>query len=338
MANTSSRPANLHDVARIAGVSYQTVSRVINNHPYVSDDTRERVLQAIEALNYHPNRAARSLITGRSQTLQIVTTDLNFHNPIASMVNTAHKHGYQMGLSHIPPTSNPDELRQFIYDLKSRPTDGLLIISIFTNFNLDEFKRLCSGVIPFVQVGGSPDPGTPSVMIDQRFGARLSAEHLISLGHRNIAAVPGPLGNYDARMRHEATQAVLAENGLSLTASVEGVFTPASGYQNVMQIFEQKKKFTALICGNDEMAVGAIHALNERGLKVPQDVSVVGFDDIPSSSFVNPPLTTVRQDFITLGDLSVDHLVALIKDPEKPNFQRTIYPQLMVRKSTQQVR
>lgn len=335
MSNSTSRPANLHDVARLAGVSYQTVSRVINNHPYVSPDTRERVQKAIDELDYQPNKAARSLITGRSQTLLLVTTDLNFHNPVASMVNTARKHGYHIQLTPLSPSASSQELRAFVNDQKARAIDGLLIMSVNIEFNMDALERLCNGTIPYVQVGGSPGPSTPSVLIDQRYGARQAAQHLISLGHRKIAEITGPPVNFDARSRHESTLTVVAENNLELADVAEGDFTAHGGYRAACQLLDRKAKFTGLICANDETAMGAMYAITERGMRIPHDISIVGFDNRDESSFTNPPLTTVHQDYISLGDLSVDHLVSMLEEPDKPTYQRIIYPQLVIRKSTQ---
>ena len=174
----------------------------------------------------------------------------------------------------------------------------------------------------------------PSVVVDQWNGARQAVEHLIDLGHTNIAEISGPLENFDASIRHSSWRRCLELNSLEPGLSVAGDFEVRSGYLGAKELLAKQRPFTALFVGNDRMALGAIRALREAGLRVPEDVSVVGFDDIPEAAFFEPPLTTVRQDFEVLGKESVEYLVSLIEDDHTAVQQRVLYPELVIRQST----
>jgi len=176
----------------------------------------------------------------------------------------------------------------------------------------------------------------PSVVFDQWNGARLAVNHLIDLGHREIAEISGPLDHFDAAMRHRAWEVFLGNNGLEPALTAAGDFAVRSGYVCAKQILAQKRPFTALFVGNDTMALGALRALHEAGLRVPQDVSVVGFDDIAIAAYFDPPLTTMRQDFEALGRESIEYLVSRIGNPDVTIQQRVLYPELVIRKSTQE--
>lgn len=162
----------------------------------------------------------------------------------------------------------------------------------------------------------------------------MAVEHLIDLGHEHIAEIRGPLDVLDANMRHEAWLATLGEHGLRPGPSEVGNFRAAGGYAAMVRLLDRGERFTGVFAANDEMALGAIHALHERGLEVPQDVSVVGFDNVEQTPFFAPPLTTVFQDFHTMGELVIEYLVALIEKPSTPHYQRVLTPELIVRQST----
>ena len=194
------------------------------------------------------------------------------------------------------------------------------------------------GNIPFIQIDTKPQPGIASVAIEQVYGSKLAVEHLIELGHRQIAEISGPMNWYDAIMRHQSWVDTIEQHGLFSEMSVEGNWSSQSGYEAVRSLLRRGAKFTGLVVANDQMALGAIAALDEHGLRIPEDVSVVGFDDIPESAYFLPALTTVHQNFEALGEQSVDYLVALIKNPETPIHQRVLYPELIIRKSTAPVK
>jgi DNA-binding LacI/PurR family transcriptional regulator len=325
----------LHDVALNSGVSYQTVSRVINRHPSVSEETRTRVLKAIQELNYRPNRAARSLVTNRSDTIAIISFGATFYGPgqmLSNITQSAKNRGYLVSPSFVQHLGR-EEVKAALDNIHEHLFDGLIIIAPIISDVLREISELV-GSIPFIQIDTKPQPGIASVGIEQVYGTKLAVEHLISLGHRRIAEISGPMSWYDAKMRHHSWRDTMGRHGLSPELTVEGRWTPQSGYEGIETLLNSGAEFTGLVAGNDQMALGAIAALNERGLRIPEDISIVGFDDIPESGYFLPALTTVHQDFAALGEQSVDYLVSLIKNPATPTHQRVLFPELIVRKST----
>ena len=321
----------LRDVALEAGVSYQTVSRVINDNAHVSAVTRTRVQKAIDTLGFRPNRAAQIMQTERSHTIEVVIFYSGFNRFLYEMARTSQDLGYHFSISAITE-------QEFVHTLKSassRFVDGLILVPMTRGVDdYDVLMRMTDG-IPFVQISADVGANIPSVMYDQTQGARLATQHLIDLGHRHIAEISGPLQNYDACDRHEGWMATLKNNGMDFSLSVEGDFTIDSGYQAMNRLIDDGAPFTGIFIGNDSMSFGAHTALRERGLRVPEDVSIVGFDDIPESAHFVPGLTTVRQDFQLLGRLAVEYLVGMIENPDTPIHQRVLQPRLIVRGSTQ---
>jgi DNA-binding LacI/PurR family transcriptional regulator len=330
------KPPTLHDVASLADVSYQTVSRVVNNSPHVSKKTRARVQKAIEQLGYQPNKAARSLITRHSQTLQIITSEGGLYKPVFSILTTAKRLGYHVALSLIEEPYKKEELRQLFDELNARIVDGFVFISPQLFVTSEDLFQLSQGR-PFVQVGADPGSSTPSVVFDQVVGTQLALQHLYDLGHRRIAAITGPLTFSDARVRHETYLAFMQANGLPEGPVASGNFLFDGGYQGAKKLLDSGETFTAIFNANDHTALGALRALNERKILVPEDISLVGFDDETFACYLSPPLTTVRQDFHALGKQAVEYLVDLIKDPGIPIHQRVYYPQLIVRQSTRKI-
>lgn len=202
MKERTHKQATLHDVARLANVSHQTVSRVINNSPNVAEDTRQRVLAAIIELNYRPNRAARSLITGRSQTIQVIIFEETYLTPIPAIVSEANGLGYRVGLSVLRHEHTQEEMRDLFDDLTSRLVDGFLLFDPQERFEAEELKQLCRG-IPFVQMGGDPVQNIPAVLVDHEAGMCQVMDHLLERGHRKIAEISGPERVFDARVRHK---------------------------------------------------------------------------------------------------------------------------------------
>jgi LacI family transcriptional regulator len=329
------KKVTLNDVADHSGVSYQTVSRVINNHPSVAEDTRKRVLEAIQELNYHPNRAARSLVTNRSDTIAIISFGATFYGPgqmVSHIIRHAKDSGYRVSLSTVQQLGW-DEVKTAIDDLHEHLIDGIIMIAPIISDFMHEIRALI-GDIPFIQIDTKPQQGIASVVIEQSHGTKLAVEHLIELGHRDIAEISGPLNWYDATMRHQSWIETMKRHKLSSRMSVEGNWSAQSGYDGLHTLIKAGAKFTGLVVANDQMALGAMAALKELGLRVPEDVSVVGFDDIPESGYFLPALTTVHQDFMALGQQCVEYLVSLITNPDTPVHQRVLYPRLIVRSST----
>lgn len=323
----------LRDVAREAGVSYQTVSRVINDNAHVAPETRDRVLQVIETLGFRPNRAAQILQTERSHTLEVVMPYFGFNRVLYDMARAANQLGYHFVISAI----SSEEFPKTLLTARSRLIDGLVLIPMIPfNDNYDELIEMTDG-LPFVQIGAKLGANLPSVIYDQARGARLATQHLIDLGHRKIAEISGPLLNYDGCDRHEGWRATLEDNGIEPGPSVEGDFTIDGGYAAMRQLLDSGAEFTAVVIGNDSMAFGAQTALRESGIRVPDDVSVVGFDDLPESAHFVPALTTIRQDFTVLGRLAIEYLISMIENPETPVHQRVLLPKLILRDSTRKI-
>jgi DNA-binding LacI/PurR family transcriptional regulator len=320
----------VRDVAREAGVSYQTVSRVINNDAHVSSQTRSRVLKAINELGFRPNRAAQILQTERSHTIEVVMFYAGFNLFLYEMARTSQNLGYHFLISAI----TEKEFAKTLESASSRFIDGLIIVPMAPMAeNYETLMALTDG-IPFVQIGAKLGANLPSVIYDQAQGARLATQHLIDLGHRRIAEISGPLRNHDGNDRHMSWLATLHDSGLQPGLSVEGDFSLTGGYQAMMRLLDSGEPFSAVFVGNDSMAIGAHTALRERGLRVPDDVSLVGFDDIPESAHFVPGLTTVRQDFYLLGRLAVEYLVSMIDSDDTPVHQRVLQPKLILREST----
>ncbi len=330
-----SRRVTLHDVAEQAGVSYQTVSRVINESPHVSEVTRRRVLEAIQALNYQPNHAARSLVTQRSNLLEVITFGGHHYGPSQMVIHiekAARKLGYNLILTNIAEMSL-QEIQGAIATLSGRLVEGIIIITPVVGVDYAELAALCNR-IPFVMIDTQLGSSTPSVVINQQYGSQVVTQHLIDLGHRHICEISGPQDWFGAVARHESWLATMKAAGLTPGKSIEGDWTARGGYAAARHLLAEGVDFTALVVANDQMALGALRALHEAGLRIPDDVSVVGFDDIPEASCFEPPLTTVRQDFDALGRQSVEYLIAILNDPELPVQQLVLFPSLVVRQST----
>jgi LacI family transcriptional regulator len=327
--NAREKKATIHDVAKLAGVSYQTVSRVINASPRVAAETRERVMEAIRTLKFQPSQVARALISGRSRTLQLI--NFNPYTPLVGpLIMESERIGYRMVFS----TPQKKDIREEIATLSAHQIDGFLLLTQRLDVTYEEIKESANDV-PFVVLDADIGPEAPCVLIDQHHGIRLLVEHLLEMGHRQFAEIIGPATYYDAWARRQSYETTLREHGLPLgPVALSGHFTAEEGYQAAKQILQTGQPFTALVCVNDQSAVGAIHALRERGLRVPQDVSVTGFDDDLTSAHISPPLTTARQDYDALARQSLEHLLTLINQPDTPPYRRVLYPRLIIREST----
>ncbi len=332
---TTSRRLTLRDIAKQAGVSYQTVSRVLNNHPYVADDTRKRVNDLITALDYHPNKAARSLAGHKANTIALVASDIQDYGPSQVVINierAAKAAGYDLVLSIAADTSSAS-MKAAINSILHWQVDGILILKPIRGVSYSEMVEL-SGGLPLVQINSQPDQLAPSLMVDQEYGTRLLLEHLFDLGHRAFCVINGPSHYYDATVRQAACEAILHEKGLRAAASAEGDWSAVSGYNTMNALLGQGVRFTAVFAANDQMALGAMRALHEHGLRIPEDVSIVGFDDVPEAAFFEPPLTTIQQNFALLGENSITYLVACIENPDTPAECRLIAPRFVQRLST----
>ncbi len=331
------RASTINDVARLCGVSHQTVSRVINKHPNVAPETRKRVLGVIQELGYQPNRAARHLVTGKSNAIGLISYGTSHYGP-ARMFNSIDKvlreHSLGLVTAHLRDMTLV-ELERAVQYLKSQLVDGLILITPL-DIDLEIIRSLCEP-LPFVTLDVKARSNFPSIAIDQHYGAVQATRHLLELGHQAIAHISGPLHWTDAKLRQQGWLDTIqnAQVEPDQKLKIESDWTAEGGFKACQHLLKTTQ-FTALFVGNDQMALGAIHALHEQGLKVPQDISIVGFDDIPEAAFFYPPLTTVQQNFLELGEQSVAYVLDLMAHKE-PRQEKPISPPLIVRKSTQRI-
>ena len=329
----------LRDVAKISGVSFQTVSRVVNNSPDVSSKTRRRVMEAVETLGYQPNLVARSLKTRRSLLLEVITFGVDTYIPrelMEAMGRAAKAYGYRVMFSSIAD-GDMQEVQSLLHRLNSSACDGAVITAPVENA---AFTKLIDAhpSVPIVQVRNRDGSELPSVIFDQQAGSRMATQYLIDLGHREIAEISGPLHWHEALIRHESFLATLKANHLTPAAIVESShWMPMGGYEAAHQLLNSGHHFTGLVIANDYLGLGTILALTEQGLRVPEDVSIVGFDDTPEAAFFSPPLTTIRQDYEALGQQSIQYLVDIINNPDTPVHHRALVPKLIERQSTRAI-
>ncbi|NTY01441.1 LacI family DNA-binding transcriptional regulator [Deinococcus sp. JMULE3] len=327
------RVPTLMDVADRAGVSAQTVSRVVNGQGPVAARTRARVMDAIGELNYVPNRLARGLARQRSLSIGFATNDISLHAPsqLASAIEgAARQAGYSLIVT-IVAGYGLAPVTHALRALRERQVDGALINASLSPGDAHEITARFPD-LPCVFMDVPPSADVPGALLDQALGARLGADHLLNLGHTRIACIDAPQGAVAEQARLRGWEDTLAARGLNLVARAPGDWSPASGYAATQTLLAGGVPFTALLVANDQMAVGALRALWERGVNVPADVSVVGYDDTAESALLIPPLTTVRQDFPLLGRRAFAHLHALLRGEDHPPTLST--PHLVVRAST----
>ncbi|MEH0110260.1 LacI family DNA-binding transcriptional regulator [Tersicoccus sp. MR15.9] len=328
----SRRAPVMKDVARMAGVSYQTVSRVLNQHPNVSAGARERVEAAIAELGYRPNPAARSLVTRRSQTIGVLASELAQYGPARTLLGleqAARDVGYFVSIATLR-TVTPQAVRDAVDHFGDQGVDGLVVVVPHPGL-LEELDRVAPA-FPVVAATSDPERLLAGAGVDQRLGARLAVQHLIGLGHTSIGHLAGPFDWYDAAERVAGWRDALAGAGLAADLLVEGDWTAARGYE-VGRELAASRAVTAVLVGNDQMALGLLRGVQEAGLRVPEDISVVGFDDQPEAAYFFPPLTTVRQDFEELGRRCIGALLAAL-DADAQQAPGVVEPRLVVRSTT----
>jgi DNA-binding LacI/PurR family transcriptional regulator len=330
MASEAASPARIPvmtDVARLAQVSHQTVSRVLNQPEGVRPATRERVLAAIDALGYRRNSAARTLVTGRSLTIGIVSSNATLYGPassIDSIEKAARGAGYFVSIAAIPDLSQRS-LSRAVERLRAQAVDGIMIVAPFPVSFPDH--------LPAVLLHGDPIDGMSAVSVDQELGARLATAHLLSLGHRSVWHVAGHPKWSEARRRITGWKAALASAGAEIHPQLQGDWSVESGYEAGLRL-AMDQAVTAVFVANDHMALGVMRAMHEAGRRVPDDVCVVGFDDIPEASFLTPALSTVRQDFTEVGRRSVALLLAQLEGGIREPVTVSVEPELIVRESS----
>ncbi|MEU0631753.1 LacI family DNA-binding transcriptional regulator [Streptomyces sp. NPDC005989] len=321
------------DVARVAGVSAQTVSRVSNGFPGVNEETRQRVLTAMKELGYRPNSAARALKRGEFRTIGVITFTLSTTGnmrTLEAIATSAAQEGYSVTLMPVAvPTQ--DEVRGAFSRLGELAVDAVIVIM--------EVHLLDSAPLslpPHVKiVVADSDAGDRYAVVDtdQAGGTRDAVQHLLGLGHRTVWHLAGPEASYAAQRRTEAWRRALEEAGRVPPPLVRGDWSADSGYRAGLHLAEQPD-CTAVFAANDQMALGLLRALHERGRKVPQDVSVIGFDDIPESGSFLPPLTTVHQDFAEVGRRCVESALRQVRQGGEERGTTLVPTRLVVRDST----
>lgn len=330
------RAANIFDVARLAGVSHQTVSRVLNNVPNVRPATKARVEQAIAQLRYSPSPAARALVTRRTRTIGLITPGRAEYGPTSLAVNfNIAARAARFSVDTVSALdSDPSGVRAIVESLLRQRVDAIVLV-VSDIAVLDVVLGLELG-IPLVAVVATAKRSPAIVSIDQYRGARAATRHLVELGHRSIIHLAGPEEAPDAIERLRGWRDEMSANGLPIGEVHHGDWSAKSGFELGTRL-ESIGPGTAVFAANDYMALGLVSALHSRGLRVPDDVSIVGFDDVPEAGYLLPPLTTVRQDFAALGGLVMQKVLIAIEEPDAVAESTPLPTTLVVRESTRAV-
>ncbi len=321
------------DVAKLAGVSHQTVSRVLNGAPHVRPDTRDRVLAAIRELDYRPNSAARALVTKRSQTLGVVSFDSTLYGP-ASMLDgieqAARSAGYFVSVASLRSLDSRS-VQEAVDRLRDQGVEGVVVIA--PQISAVSAVAKLSSSVPVVAVGSGNQTRVPMVSVDNQAGAAAATRHLLDLGHRTVHHLAGPSGWLESQDRQAGWRQTLEAAGAQVPQVHSGDWSARSGYQAGLQLAEDPE-VSAVFCANDHMALGLLRAMHEAGRAIPGDISVVGFDDIHEAAYFTPPLTTVRQDFGELGRRALALLVDAVAGAGGAHEHVLISAELVLRRSS----
>ena len=343
MDRLNKRPT-IKQVASASGVSTQTVSRVINNRPDVAPQTRERVMKVIKELGYQPSALARSLIQQRSYTLGVVTAGLKYIGPsrtLNGITSTAEEAGYSLILKELPRFS-ANNIIPIFNALLSRHVDGIIWAAPEIGNNREWVGNLPFDLnIPIVYLTMEPHEGISIIEVDNHAGAKIATEHLLEQGYKNIGHISGPMDWWEAGQRFNAWKAALQAAGFNHLDQhwVEGNWSSASGYEAAKKLFDQYPQMDAVFVANDQMALGAMSVIYEKGLSVPEDIGLVGFDNTAESAYYYPALTTIQHDQHQVGTLAVREIIRIIEiiqRRETPEYKTILLkPDLLVRKSSQ---
>ena len=333
----------IKDVAHEAGVSTQTVSRVMNKYSYVSIETRQGVEAVVEKLGYHPSTLARSLIQQRSYTLGIITYGLKYIGPsqtLNGIADQAEKLGYMLLMKELN-SFDATKIDNVINSLLSRQVDGILWAApeIGDNHAWIE-ERLEKIPVPIVFLAMQPRKGIPSVATDNFKGAVMAVQHLLDCGRKNIGHISGPLDWWEAQERKRGWQKTLKSAGYEASerSCVEGTWSSKSGEKAFIQLLKSFPDMDAVFVANDQMALSVLRQACRRGIKVPEQLAVIGFDDIPESAYFYPSLSTISQDLQLVGAKAIQDVVGMIQalqgNRSVTSKSRLIQPTLVVREST----
>lgn len=323
----------LADVAAHAGVSAKTVSRVVNNEANVRPQVREQVMRSVAALGYRPNAAARALVTQRTHQIGLIATASSLYGPTAglfSLEQAAWKAGYGLTLTTVREASET-ELEEALHYLVVRGVEGVIVSGVAGILHLSSSAL---AEMPLVSTSPITVDSEKHVLVDsdQVAGTRAAVRHLYNSGHRRIAHLAGPLSWDSAARRRDGWLQELKDLGLHPGPVIEGDWSPKSGYEAALTL--DRTAATAIVVANDHMAMGAIRAFTEKGIRIPDDMSVVGFDDVPEAAYQMVPLTTVRQNFSSVAERSVRELIHLIEGREAEDTSIHLPTELIVRAST----
>lgn len=336
--------ATIKEVASMAGVSTQTVSRVINERPDVSPETRKRVQEVIKALSYQPSALARSLIRQRSHTLGVVTAGLKHLGPsrtLSGITSAAEEAGYSLLLKELP-TYDAEDIQPIFQAFLSHHVDGIIWAVPEVGENRNWVNNPPADIeIPLVYITMEPRNNLSIVSIDNYLGGRIAMAHLLEQGYHKIGHISGPLDWWEARQRMAAWKDVLAEAGRNPEDShcVEGNWSSASGALAIEKLFYQYSDMDAIFVANDQMALSVLQFFAEKQIRVPEDIGIVGFDNIAESAFFSPALTTVQQDQHNVSKVAVAEVIKVIEagwqelDPVAPQ-SIILPPTLIVRQSS----
>lgn len=332
---THKKRITIKDVARFAGVSNQTVSRVINNRPDVAEETRQRVKEVIKLLNYRPDPIARSM-KGITQTIGCITPNLRDYN-FACIVEAAQNEAREYGYFILTGCAQNDfEVPPLLQEIMNRRVDGLLVINPRDDNRYRHLRPLIDQGIPVMYLKDPPDDEpASSISLDDVKGGYLAGCHFQDLGHRIVVDLMGPESEQCSQQRsigfYKAFEKI--NDGERTILSIHGDWSAASGEQAIQRLLAKSNRFSAIFAHNDRMASGAIRALRKAGLKVPQEVSIIGYDDDPFASFLDPPLTTIRQPFSQIGKTGLKKLIEQIQDPSLKPVKIVLEPRLIFRDS-----
>lgn len=327
---------DIHAVAKSAKVSIATVSRVINQKPSVRPVVAERVWKAIKKLNYHPNHGARAMVSGRSRTVGLIVSRVTnpfFPELIEGFERVAAENGFEILLSSV--ASDPGRVEASVQRMLQRNAEGVAIMT--HGISAVELQGFAINGTPLVFMDAPPAAGLGGVIhIDYEKGFHDAVQHLAILGHRRIAFISGDLDRYTARLRQQAF--LLATKKIGVTDAsdicVEGDHTAEGGQRAMNLLLKEENRPTAVICSNDMSAIGALGAATEAKVKVPEQLSIIGFDDIQLTRFVSPPLTTIAVDRNALARRTFAALINQIAKPLERGTEEMISPTLVVRQST----
>ena len=331
--NNTSRKITVHDVAKQAGVSTATVSRVINNNDTVSHELKTRVQEVINELGYRPNRAAHHLRSGKVKRVGVLFADIRnpfFTSVLAGIENYLHQADYALilGNSNEDPKIERMQLQAFL----DEGVAGIILSSV-TNSGT-QYQQVLEAGIPILAIDRVPENlKVDTISIDNIKAAQQAAQHLIDLGHEHIAFIGGPEHISTARLRKKGYLQALQEHPNIRPIIELGDFRQAGGYQATLNMLSAHKDISAILVANNLMTLGALQAINEKKIQIPEQIALVGFDDMPWATSLQPPLTVVAQPTYDMGKIAARLLLDRIHNPDSPIQQVTLETQLIVRES-----